>query len=649
MPAISEQLIRQEIAFKTADGRKFRFDCQVERNATLLDVFRELEKQGLKIDMKFYQQYGTYLVTEISGKDKEGNSFTLKDIQIYVAGSFVRLQAQDGTGGWGNAELIRIGDFLGKEITVQSDSHLGQDFLSKDLPKIRALEPGNDDVSFLLNRKNGGGAASEPTTEARKEDLDNLRSQTTIPVLVDVSNGDYRVTTVDGQEITDSNFFAFLHKEFALPSFPAAIETDISNQFSKIINNALLEQAKQFDGKTVSFELELKLVATRFDAVERYQLYVGQTGAVTSNQDACFTMEVSPTTPAQAETRLERTVELYARNGFVETKPPEESQLMRLLMNPTERRLWGKLFGLPDEEVSDPKIEEKRQVAKLEIKDVPSPKPVQIAFAPNFVAAEKLKPIKAEATSVIRPVKANVNGVVAPTNPPVVLVPRPTTKTQNPIPIAKEKPTVDQKAEKKTAEKEEKKEKKIEATAPKIKKEWKDKKKATDAIVKPELKPTALQPQKRKEKTANAREAKTDAPKMAKRKEYGTKKTEASATKKPPKAKAPAAKKTPTDKTAKKARTTEEAKRDAMKKTKHERKTARAAEAKAKKETPHSHKGFALGSPFSFTTPKTRNKTAHSPYAKATRKAESEKRGVSIATLAFILGKKRKKLAKRAA
>ncbi len=30
--------------------------------------------------------------------------------------------------------------------------------------------------------------------------------------------------------------------------------------------------------------------------------------------------------------------------------PQEESQIMRLLMNPTERKLWGKLFGLPDED-----------------------------------------------------------------------------------------------------------------------------------------------------------------------------------------------------------------------------------------------------------------------------------------------------------
>jgi len=32
--------------------------------------------------------------------------------------------------------------------------------------------------------------------------------------------------------------------------------------------------------------------------------------------------------------------------------PMEESMLMRLLMNPVERRLWGKMFGLPDEEAS---------------------------------------------------------------------------------------------------------------------------------------------------------------------------------------------------------------------------------------------------------------------------------------------------------
>jgi|GEM_PF-4353682 hypothetical protein len=44
--------------------------------------------------------------------------------------------------------------------------------------------------------------------------------------------------------------------------------------------------------------------------------------------------------------------------------PQEESQIMRLLMNPTERKLWGKLFGLPDEDDAMP-VGGSRQVASV--------------------------------------------------------------------------------------------------------------------------------------------------------------------------------------------------------------------------------------------------------------------------------------------
>ena len=42
-----------------------------------------------------------------------------------------------------------------------------------------------------------------------------------------------------------------------------------------------------------------------------------------------------------------------AFDGFQKTRAPEESMIMRLLMNPVERRLWGRLYGLPDDEQRD--------------------------------------------------------------------------------------------------------------------------------------------------------------------------------------------------------------------------------------------------------------------------------------------------------
>ena len=36
--------------------------------------------------------------------------------------------------------------------------------------------------------------------------------------------------------------------------------------------------------------------------------------------------------------------------------PPEESMIMRLIMNPAERKIWGKLYGFPDEEAASPQL-----------------------------------------------------------------------------------------------------------------------------------------------------------------------------------------------------------------------------------------------------------------------------------------------------
>ncbi|MFH1784941.1 MAG: hypothetical protein ABH842_00785 [Candidatus Micrarchaeota archaeon] len=55
---------------------------------------------------------------------------------------------------------------------------------------------------------------------------------------------------------------------------------------------------------------------------------------------------------------------------------PEESMILRLLMNPTERKLWGRLYGLPDDEAS-PIVLEKLVLQSLQTIRAPTPLSVQ--------------------------------------------------------------------------------------------------------------------------------------------------------------------------------------------------------------------------------------------------------------------------------
>lgn len=57
---------------------------------------------------------------------------------------------------------------------------------------------------------------------------------------------------------------------------------------------------------------------------------------------------------------------------------PDDNPIIRLLMNPTERKLWGKLYGLPDDEIQELPIQQTRKAEKT--MTVRMPKPMVLGF-----------------------------------------------------------------------------------------------------------------------------------------------------------------------------------------------------------------------------------------------------------------------------
>ncbi len=78
-----------------------------------------------------------------------------------------------------------------------------------------------------------------------------------------------------------------------------------------------------------------------------------------AQKSACNSITMTTTNtqnkPKLCEVEISPVVDHQTRMAFVEQKIVlKESMLMRLLMNPTERKLWGRLFGLPDLDVEIP-------------------------------------------------------------------------------------------------------------------------------------------------------------------------------------------------------------------------------------------------------------------------------------------------------
>lgn len=394
-------LVYQELQLRDSSNRLVKYGCVVDRNATILDFLNIIaSKYGLQIDKKYYEKYGSYLVTSISGTDRDGNRFELADIQMYVDGKFVHLRAEDGTNGWANAELLRVGDLQGKSIVFQSDTALGNDFLSQDLKAVPVVAKADEllyrDNSWK-NRNNSGGGASEPSMDTDRKEIESLKTQSTAKILVEVSDNSFKATTLDGEEINDSNFFRLMNQEFgiSLPQLTPQAEGTLRQYFDRAIKDAIAGQ--EFDGRSYSVELELKLVSTRFDAIERYQLYIYPPDSYSDNpqmqNSGRFSFELQETQMelGQANKEMERFVGALERAGIGKKEDfvpnnnvgmddrettrtervtpakeyvPEESMIVRLIMNPTERRLWGRLYGFPDEEVAQ-MPNENSQLAKM--------------------------------------------------------------------------------------------------------------------------------------------------------------------------------------------------------------------------------------------------------------------------------------------
>ncbi len=87
----------------------------------------------------------------------------------------------------------------------------------------------------------------------------------------------------------------------------------------------------------------LYLDAIRFESANSYVLDTSSTQGALPEIQPNIILDC-PSNPAASKDPLEKPV------NFQIITPVEESIIIRLLMNPTERKLWGRMYGLPDDE-----------------------------------------------------------------------------------------------------------------------------------------------------------------------------------------------------------------------------------------------------------------------------------------------------------
>ncbi|MFA6530865.1 MAG: hypothetical protein WCT31_03985 [Candidatus Micrarchaeia archaeon] len=365
------KLIYRENTFVDRFKKERTLGAWVREGVTEREICETIIRQnGGRINWVYDENYGKYYIEsiEIAGLAK------LTNIQLYDENGRMFFHiGKDGNGSWGNPDSITADVFT--RIKVQDDSDRGeknkQDFSINPLEKIANAEPNY--LPEFLRKKGGGGA--DHADNVTKEQLQSIEMQEKITFTVDASTG--ISVSLTGEEIVNNMDLVKLMgqkiEELGLPAIP----NGANNAFDRYLENALMQalpeniksilqngtQAGMLDGMNFQFSIMLKMVATQFDAFERYQLSIngnmtGQSGnaSVTQQMEAQtqsepFYVEFAKAMPQTMGTNTHETIRIENATSAKEYVP-EESMIVRLIMNPTERRLWGRLYGFPDEEVA---------------------------------------------------------------------------------------------------------------------------------------------------------------------------------------------------------------------------------------------------------------------------------------------------------
>ncbi len=192
------------------------------------------------------------------------------------------------------------------------------------------------DTDKLINGKEKacGGCGGAVTSAELKlaSGIANMKTERDAEYSINLDTGKIR-------EKTPLKFMEFDYKQ---ERFYAQEPPDF-HKFNGNFNEAVREKQYFFDAGIFIENKKLRLHEfARYDAVY---------AAARALKDEDHTeIPAAHTITGQSETRFPQTNQAAAAPFRQEEFRQEESMIIRLLMNPVERKLWGKLYGLPDDE-----------------------------------------------------------------------------------------------------------------------------------------------------------------------------------------------------------------------------------------------------------------------------------------------------------
>jgi len=314
----------------------------VEQNNGFCDVQQGKYDPVNKIDLSEFTW-----IKQIALSD----GFKVEDwLQIRDRNGEFEVGSAQGKSFWENANTKKV-DRYDNRIKITEDYGM-----TAELPDTDKLISGEEKVCGGC-----GGAIGEDTLELAKG-IASMKIERDAEYTINLDTGRIR-------EKTPLKFMEFDYKpkeislqEITLPNF----------------NLARNEQQNTMDAGIFIDNKQLRL----HEFAERDMVYAD---AKALGDDASVEIQSTPAATGNNEAAVPQ-----ANKSKVEFRQ-EESMILRLLMNPVERKLWGKLYGLPDDEEirKSNEVKKKEKTVPVKTKTRQSiPKPVEIKY-PKRLAYKK--------------------------------------------------------------------------------------------------------------------------------------------------------------------------------------------------------------------------------------------------------------------
>lgn len=344
-------------------GNKAHVDYEIRSGENpAVSIARAIEQKGGKCTLEFDEKLGKHYIKEITLGEVHLDGF----IQFYDKNQRMLCRVgKDGDVLWENLDSIDLTKH--RILNLQDDVGMTQEL--RDPLEELALRSG----AMQYQRRGGGGG--DHREEMSRDQIEKLERETVFSISVDPNT--YEIFDESGKKITKFDDLIFkMHEQLAnigMPIMPKAAEPAFNAQLTDALSAIIPKEviyalenknpAQMLDGFPVSIAVTLQMVAIKFDAFDRYGISVAACSTLQNMQaNERVEMEVknsiaqpiptSPTTQIKTADHFYVDLPVYSRMRTEKIQNPkdEENPIIRMIMNPTERRLWGRLFGFPDEE-----------------------------------------------------------------------------------------------------------------------------------------------------------------------------------------------------------------------------------------------------------------------------------------------------------